>query len=191
MLHTDFHPFPELYTERLTLRHMSNEDADDLFLIRSDKDAMQYIDRPLATTVDDVLKLLKTIEDFLVAGDGITWGISLTGQPGLIGTIGLWRIVKEDYRAEIGYLLHPAWQRKGIMHEALVKVLDYGFSVMKLHSVEAKLNPLNEASIRLLEKNRFVREAYFKENYYYNGAFKDTLIYSLLTPYPNLPPINL
>ncbi len=185
MLQTNFLPFPELYTNRLLLRRLTDEDADDLFLIRSDPNAMQYIDRPLAKTVDDVLKLVKVIEDRLIAGDGITWAVSLAGQPGLIGTIGLWRIVKEDYRAEIGYLLHPAWHRKGIMHEALVKVLDYGFSVMKLHSVEANLNPLNVASIRLLEKNRFVREAYFKENYYYNGEFKDSLIYSLLTPFPN------
>ncbi|HSC37593.1 MAG TPA: GNAT family protein, partial [Chitinophagaceae bacterium] len=115
-------------------------------------------------------------------GDGITWGIYLKTAPGLIGTIGLWRIIKEHHRAEIGYLLSPAWQRRGLMQEAMEKVLDYGFSVIGLHSVEANVNPDNEASIRILEKNHFVREAYFKENYYYNGVFKDSVIYSLLTP---------
>ena len=186
MLHTNFEPFPELYTERLALRRITKDDADDLFLIRSDSTAMQYIDRPLAETTDDVLKLIKVIEDRLIANDGITWGVWLKGAPELIGTIGLWRIIKEDHRAEIGYLLHPRWQRQGIMHEALVKVLDYGFSVMKVHSVEANVSPVNEASIRLLDKNGFVREAYFKENYCYKGEFKDTFVYSLLTPFPNL-----
>ena len=44
---------------------------------------------------------------------------------------------KEHYRAEIGYALHPAYQGKGLMNEALNALLDYGFRVMKLHSVEA------------------------------------------------------
>ena len=182
MLHINFHPFPHLSTERLTLRQINDADVNDLFVIRSNGTAMQYIDRPLAETPADALKLIHVINDLLIKGDGITWGISLKDKPGLIGTIGLWRIVKEHYRAEIGYLLHPAWQRRGLMQEAIVKVLDYGFSVIHLHSVEANVNPKNEASIRLLEKNHFVREAYFKENYYYNGVFKDSLIYSLLTP---------
>jgi ribosomal-protein-alanine N-acetyltransferase len=182
MLQTNFRPFPELETERLKLGRITKNDVDELFLLRSNREAMQYIDRPPAESVDDAHKLIRVIEDLLAAGDGITWGIYLKDQPELIGTIGLWRIIKEHHRAEIGYLLHPSWQRRGLTNEALVKVLDYGFSVMKIHSVEANVNPLNEASIRLLEKNGFVREAYFKENYYYNGLFKDTLIYSLLTP---------
>ncbi len=51
---------------------------------------------------------------------------------------------------------------------------------MNLHSIEANVNPGNTASIKLLEKNNFTREAYFKENYFYDGKFLDTAIYSLL-----------
>ena len=182
MLRTNFHPFPELSTERLTLRRIVDADKDDLFLLRSDRGVMAYIDRPLAVTTEDAVKWIRVVDDTLLAGDGITWGISLKGQPALLGTIGLWRIVKEHYRAEIGYLLHPGYQRRGLTQEAMVKVLDYGFSVINLHSVEANVNPENEASCRLLEKNGFVREAYFKENHFYNGVFKDSFIYSLLTP---------
>ncbi|MGE5859464.1 MAG: GNAT family N-acetyltransferase, partial [Ignavibacteria bacterium] len=58
--------------------------------------------------------------------------------------------------------------------------LNYGFKVMNLHSIEANVNPDNKASIRLLERNNFTREAYFKENYFYNGKFLDSAIYSLL-----------
>jgi ribosomal-protein-alanine N-acetyltransferase len=99
-----------------------------------------------------------------------------------MGTIGFWRIQKEHYRAEIGYLLHPSWQGKGIMREALKAVLDYGFQAMKLHSVEAHVNPSNASSIGLLEKCGFVREAYYRENYFYNGQFMDSAVYSLLAP---------
>jgi ribosomal-protein-alanine N-acetyltransferase len=51
---------------------------------------------------------------------------------------------------------------------------------MNLHSIEANINPENIASRKLLEKTGFVREAYFKENYFFNGKFIDSEIYSLL-----------
>lgn len=182
MLHTNFSSFPNLSTERLTLRRMTDDDTDDLFLLRSDSRVMAYIDRPMVQAPSDAVKLIRVVDDLLKTGDGITWGIALKERKQLIGTIGLWRIVKEHRRAEIGYLLHPGRQQQGIMHEALAKVLDYGFSVIGLHSVEAVVNPDNGPSIRLLEKNGFVREAYFKENYFFNGLFKDSAVYSLLTP---------
>ncbi len=68
------------------------------------------------------------------------------------------------------------------MQEALTEVLDYGFQVLKLHSVEGNVNPANDASIKLMERNGFAKEAYFKDHYFYNGKFMDTAIYSLLTP---------
>ena len=88
---------------------------------------------------------------------------------------------KENFRAEIGYALLPDYYKKGIADEALKAVIDYGFNTMNLHSIEANLNPDNIASAELLEKNNFEKEAYFKENYYFEGKFIDSLIYSLLT----------
>jgi ribosomal-protein-alanine N-acetyltransferase len=78
--------------------------------------------------------------------------------------------------------LQPQQQQKGIMLEAMVAALDYGFSLMRLHSVVANVNPANEASKKLLEKNNFVKEAYFKEDYFFDGRFLDSAVYSLLTP---------
>ncbi len=98
----------------------------------------------------------------------------------MIGTIGLWRIIKEHYRAEIGYMLLPEHWKKGFAKEAVLKVVEYGFDEMKLHSIEAHINPKNAASAGLLEITGFVREAYFKEDFFFNGAFEDTAIYSLL-----------
>ena len=106
-------------------------------------------------------------------------------NPTLIGTIGFWRIESENHRAEIGYLLDPAFHGKGMMHEAMKVVLDYGFGTLKLHSVEANIDKDNEASMKLVERCGFVKEAHFKENYYFEGQFLDSVIYSLITPLRN------
>lgn len=178
----NFHPFPALTTQRLVLRKMSDNDANEMFFLRSDAQVMKYIDRSPAQSVDEALAFIRMINSALDNNEYINWAISLKDDSKLIGNICFWRIQKEHYRAEIGYVLHPAYQGKGIMHEAITAVLDYGFKVMGLHSVEANVNPENIASIKLLEKNGFIREACFKENYHYNGKFLDSAIYSLITP---------
>jgi [ribosomal protein S5]-alanine N-acetyltransferase len=180
MLEISFDPFPILYTKRLTLRRVTKEDAKEIFLLRSDTTVMQYLDRPPAADINDAFQFIQRVEDNLANNDGINWCIALQGDDTLIGSIGFHRIEKEHYRAEIGYMLTSPFHRQGIMQEAITAVLHYGFKIMNLHSIEANVNPLNEPSIKLLEKNGFVREAYFKENYYYNGRFIDSAIYSLL-----------
>ena len=184
MLTLNFSPFPTLKTGRLLLRSMILADAPYVMQLRSKKEVMKYINRPLTLTVEEAEKWIGVVTETLQKNDGITWCICLKEEPlKHVGSIGLWRIEKENYRAEIGYMLDPSLQGKGLMFEALQKVVDFGFSEMKIHSIEGRIDPRNIASGKLLEKRGFVQEAYFKENYYLPEGFADTAVYSLLTPY--------
>ena len=180
MLSLKFKPFPVITTNRLVLRRIKKKDVNEILFLRSDKRVLNYLDVAPAKTKKVALEFIKKVQDAIKSSDGITWAITLKNKPKLIGNIGFWRMQKEHYRAEIGYVLHPHYWRKGITQEAMTAVIKYGFEVMKLHSIEANVNPDNAASIRLLEKNSFVKEAYFKENYYFDGKFLDTAIYSLI-----------
>ena len=182
MLSIDFQSFPVLTTPRLRLREIQEEDKAGLFKLRSDSRVMEFLDTPLLATLEEAAEFVTKIKKAFTSNEGITWVISLHEKPELIGTIGFWRIIKEHHRAEIGYMLIPEWQGKGIMQEALQEVMEYGFKVLNLHSVEANINPANQASLRLMERNQFVREAYFRENFYYNGRFLDSIICSRLAP---------
>lgn len=179
-MNLDFTSFPVLETERILLRRIEETDAEEIFRMRSDDRIMQFIDRPKAKSIEDARALMTKINDAVKNNEGITWAITMKGINKLIGTIGFWRIDMENFRAEIGYMLGFESQQKGIMSEAMVEVLKYGFEVMGLHSIEAQVKPDNIASIKLLEKNSFVREAYFRENYFFEGKFLDTVVYSLL-----------
>lgn len=182
MLEPNFDPFPELTTERLILRRAVMQDAEVLLYMRSSETVMQYIDKERAKTLEDVEALVQIFEDAITSNNGITWAIALKDDPAtLIGTIGFWRIIKQHYRAEIGYMLHPDHWNKGIMKEAIQAAIRYGFDELHLHSIEAHINPDNIASGAILEKTGFVREAYFKEDFYFRGEFRDSAIYSLLS----------
>ena len=182
MLAINFDPFPLLATDRLNLRRVEQSDLNEMFFLRSDPRVMKYLDRNPFLSIHEASFFIQNLHDLEKNNDAITWAMTLKDNPLLIGTICIWNISKEHHRGEVGYAMHPDHHGKGIMNEALVKVLDYGFKTLKLHSMEANVNPGNAASIKLLERNNFVREAYYKENYFYNGKFLDTAIYSLLTP---------
>lgn len=180
MLDINFSPFHNLETERLYLRRVVKEDVNEIFALRSDQEVMEYIPRPLVKTKEEALAHIAMIDEKIDSNEGINWAITLKGNPKLIGIIGHYRIRPEHFRAEIGYMLLPEYQGKGIISEAIKEVVNYGFEEMKLHSIEAIIDPENFASEKVLQKNGFVKEAHLKENEYYDGRFLDTVIYSIL-----------
>lgn len=181
MLEPVFSPFPEITTQRLKLRRLLKTDAPELLLLRSDDKVMQYIDRAKTKNLEEAEEFVEKIDKAVDLNESIFWAISLAEASGtMIGTICLWNILKEHYRAEVGYMLHPNQWNKGIMKEALLAVTEYGFNTMKLHSIEARINADNMASAVLLEKAGYIREAYFKEDFYFRGKFIDSAVYSIL-----------
>lgn len=184
MLSISFSPFPVIETERLLLRCITTEDAPQLFLLRSDPGIMKYLDREPHRFVEETVSFIKEkILDSLHKNEGILWVITLKNDPEIIiGTTGFWRIDFEHYRTEIGYMLHSAYWRKGYMKEAVLASIKWIFKNTDVHSIEANINPGNEPSESLLKSTGFIKEAYFRENYYFNGVFKDSIIYSLIKP---------
>lgn len=177
MLELDFDPFPVLTTERLILRQIFMEDAEDLFQLRNNDDAMKYINKPRPQSIAETEELIEKMNDLSAR---IQWAVTLKTEQKLVGTIGYHIIYKEHHRAEIGYMLHPANWGGGLMSEAIAAVIDFGFKQMELHTIEARINPANNASAKILLKHSFVKEGYFKESFFYEGNYIDSEIYSLV-----------
>lgn len=99
----------------------------------------------------------------------------------IIGRCGLHNWNPDHNRAEIGYnLLMEVDKRQGFMSEAVKKILEYGFRTLDLHRIEAMLSPTNIPSKRIIEKFGFTKEGQLREHFQVDGAFGDSLIYSLL-----------
>ncbi|WP_348797467.1 GNAT family N-acetyltransferase [Flavobacterium adhaerens] len=181
MLEVNFLPFPILKTKRLLLRRLTKIDAKTILSLRSNLQVMKYIPRPILKNEEEALDLIAVFDDKIENKTGINWGIAFLDEPEkVIGIIGYYRMKLEHYRAEVGYMLFPEFNGKGIISEALQTVAQYGFDEMKLHSIEAVLDPENIGSEKVLQKNGFVKEAHLLENEFYEGRFLNTLIYSKL-----------
>lgn len=182
MLELKTDPYPILETPRLVLRAVEVDDAPAMFRLRSDPRVMRFIGRPLAKTLDDAAALITAVRERVGAGDALNWAITLRGRAELVGTIGFVRLSPEHYRGELGYLLDPTLWGQGLMREAGDAVLTHGFGVQRFHSVEARVEPANQASIALLRRIGFVQEGLLRESYFHDGVFHDTAIFSRLRP---------
>ena len=180
MLEYTFNPFPILTTDRLVLRSLTKEDEEDFFNLRQIDSIGEFINRAPLKTRQEIKEKIAFLLDGTANNKWITWMITQKGSNQMIGSICLWNIDPENYRAEIGYELHPNFQGLGIMGESVKAVLQYGFNEMGLHSVEGSTMPSNIQSIKVMERAGFVREAYFKEVEFFEGKFWDRVVYSKL-----------
>jgi ribosomal-protein-alanine N-acetyltransferase len=184
MLPVSFQPFPVIDTDRLHLRQLTEADAPGLFAMRSNPDLMKYIPRPLAVTTADAIQLVHHLGGLIERNEAINWGIFLTGTDTLVGMIGFVRFMPDRYRAEVGYMLHGDYHGKGIVSEALTAVIDHGFRVFGLHTIEAIVNPANTPSMKVLERAGFELSGTFADYVYFDGRFFDSHVFSLRSPYP-------
>lgn len=150
-----FSPFPNVSTNRLMLRQMQNDDKEAIFALRSDKNLSEFIDRPIATSIDDALEYINMINDGIEENKWILWAITFNDSDDLIGTICLWNFSKEQSKGEVGYELLPIFQ--GNMQEAFQAVIEFGFEDLNLRNIEGIVNENNNKSIQLLEKNQFFK----------------------------------
>ena len=175
-----FNYFPVLESERLIFRQFNIKDADLIYKLRTNQKVMSFMDNYKHTSLKDSKNFIQKNNTIYANKKGIFWLIELKSTHEKIGDFAFWNINHQHKRGEIGYALLPEYWGKGYMTETLKTILKFGFEELNLHSIEANINPKNDNSRQLLNRIGFKKEAYFKENYYFDGKFIDSEIYSLL-----------
>lgn len=172
--------FPVLETERLILRQVTKDDAESMFVYMSDEEVMKHYGMEPFRIADDALDEISWYQSIFEKKTGIRWGITLKGQGKVIGSCGFLNIVQQHYRTEIGYELSRAYWGEGIASEALAAIIQYGFEQMNLQRIQALIDPPNASSIKLVERNGFMKEGLLRNYEFACGKFDDLLLYALL-----------
>ena len=160
----NFSPFPELKTSRLILRQLKESDCQDIFFLRTDEDVNRYVKRSKPKSLDDAKEFIYKVNDGINKNESLYWAITMKDQQELIGTICLWNFSKDKRIAEIGFELKPEHQGKGIMNEALVKVIEFSFTSILINSIDAYTHKDNISSIKLLKNNDFEENTEIKDS---------------------------
>ncbi|GHA53824.1 GNAT family N-acetyltransferase [Pontibacter akesuensis] len=171
-----------LTTDRLQLRELTPEIFNQLFVTRTKAQIMDYLglksDEEFADMEERYVKGLTT---YYTTFKGFHLIDPETQQ--VIGNCDFHTWVRSHRRAEIGYnLFDDTYKNKGLMKEALARILTFGFEEMELYRVEALIATYNIPSLQLVQHFGFKREGLLRNHYNVKGVLEDSVAFSLLKP---------
>jgi ribosomal-protein-alanine N-acetyltransferase len=115
-----------------------------------------------------------------IEGAGLTLAIALRESPVvLLGAISL-DISREHARGELGYWIAATEWGHGHATEAASAVIDFGFSELKLHRIQARHFTRNPASGRVMQKLGMSFEGVNRAAYLRWERFEDVAVYGIL-----------
>ncbi len=151
----------EIETARLRLRVFTDQDLEDLYLIRSDPDVMRFI-TGAPSTREEVSARISKHRDGWHENEFGQWAITGIDDPALMGWCGL-GFLDHTPEIEVGYGLARRYWGQGIATEAAAASLRYGFEFLNLERIVAVAFPQNTGSRRVMEKlgMRYVKPAFY------------------------------
>jgi len=116
-------------------------------------------------------------------------GIYVNATPNvLVGHVELSEIARGAFLScYVGYGIDAEFQGRGIMFEAVGAVINYAFSSLGLHRIQANYMPTNVRSGRLLRRLGFRQEGFAREYLFLGGQWQDHIMTALLNPEPLTP----
>ncbi len=150
-------PMPaSLETERLLLRRVRYEDAEEIFYAYASKpEATRFVSWPMHRSVDDTRRFVRSAVDRWECGMEYTYAIRLKNRM-LIGSIG---ILFQEEGIQIGYVISPVRWGKGYATEACRRIVAVLRPFAGIYRVGSFVDAENIASIRVLEKCGMTEEA--------------------------------
>lgn len=171
---------PELHTGHYLLRGIKENDANSLYEILSNKTTMKYITPHPVESVEDMEEKIKGYLQKFQDEKEIPWVIVDQESYEVIGLFRLHKLHMWHKKAELGAIIHPDFQKSGVMTEVLECILYYAFYELKLNRIVGDIFSGNEASRRLLHKFGFTREGILRQTDFDGTHYHDTEVFSLL-----------
>ena len=134
------------------------------------------------STEADAADLIRSLAAVAPGTPGARFPFAFESRTGgeLVGDCAL-RVTRQDpRRAELGFTLARAFQRRGLAAEGVRGVLEYAFASFELHRVFAITDERNAPAQQLLGSLGFRREARFVDATWFKGAWATELLYAML-----------
>lgn len=149
-----------LTTERLCLREMGQQDADDLFEMDSDPAVHKYIDNKPLQSKEQVVAYIDFVNKQYIENGIGRWAVVDRQTNECLGWAGL-KYFREPLNGhrdiyELGYRFKQKHCGKGYASEASRALVDYGFATFDIQSIYAMTHPEHEGSMHVLRKLGFV-----------------------------------
>jgi len=172
----------EIITQRLRLKEVSVADINAIHKLHSFKEVDEFntLGIPGSITDTEILVNEWVGKQKTTPRVSFIFSITLIDTDEFIGLIAL-NIGKLNYKiAEVWYKLDPAYWQNGYATEALKAILNFGFTDLGLHRIEAGCAVENIASVKVLEKAGMTREGRKRKILPIRGKWTDNYFYAIL-----------
>jgi UDP-4-amino-4,6-dideoxy-N-acetyl-beta-L-altrosamine N-acetyltransferase len=164
--------------ERVLLRRMSREDAEDVVRMRAEPEVQAQLFSERPPTIDEHLRWLADVQ---ARDDRQEFMIVERTSGRSVGTIGLSRIDRTHRRAEYGILIgEPGARGKGLAAEASRLLLAYAFGTLGLRRVYLHVLVRNEDALRLYRRVGFQPEGVLRQHVRKGDEFLDVAVMAVL-----------
>tara|TARA_B100001142_G_C14307391_1_gene645329 strand:- start:76 stop:606 length:531 start_codon:yes stop_codon:yes gene_type:complete len=162
-----------IQTKRLTLRPIEIQDLEIIQNYSIDKEWHRFLD----------FHTKESVKEFVTKAINSPWEeharFSIILDKKMIGGVGLYIEMKEK-RAEIGYSLSKNYWGKGIIPEAVARVIEYGFEDLGLEKIFAQTDLRNTPSQGVMKKMGMTKEGIFRKHAIAQNKRRDIIYFSIL-----------
>ncbi|MBI2834416.1 MAG: GNAT family N-acetyltransferase [Acidobacteria bacterium] len=173
-------PLPVLVGRRVLLREPEETDAEALFQHASDPEVTRFLAFDPPSTIDETLHFIVRCHEHRRQDHEHLFVIADVARDVALGITGLRHIDRELSTAQIGTWLARSWWGSGVNEEAKELILDYAFTTLKLHRIEARIVEGNDRSERAFERLGATCEGRLRESFAKHGEFLDSHLYAIL-----------
>lgn len=157
-------------TNRLYLRELSVDDAENFFQLNSDEEVIRYTGDKAFTSIDDAKLFLENYNPYLEYGYG-RWAVIDKSNETFLGWCGL-KYSPEVDEVDIGFRFLKKYWNNGFATESAKACIDFGFNKLNLQTIVGRSMEANSASIKVLEKLEMKYVKHFSFNLHYGVLYQ-------------------
>ncbi|MDW7739320.1 MAG: GNAT family N-acetyltransferase [Bacillota bacterium] len=162
------------------MRKLDISDAQDVFDYASDPKVSKYLTWDRHKSIDESIEYIRKALDRYEKDEAGEWAVILRDINKMIGAIGFVQLDPHNFCGTIGYVIGSKYWGKGLMTEAVRKLIDFAFSEMGLNRIEAYHAIDNEASGRVMQKAGMSFEGVLRQKMFAKEKFWDVREYAVI-----------
>lgn len=168
--------------EHIDLKSVQLSDAAEIFeVIDRERETLRrwlpFVDKTLSVT--DTENYIQSVESMPLESRDLVFAIRYQGV--FAGLVGLKNRDANNKRAEIGYWLSKAFQRKGLVTDSVKGLIRLAFEKMGLHRIQIKCAVNNIQSKNIPRRLNFILEGTERDGkLLVDGVYTDLEVYSIL-----------
>jgi len=170
---------PTLCGKQVVLRELRASDAASLFALLTTEEVARFISPP-PSTVEGFERFIDWTRRQRAAGTYACFAVTLAGFDTAIGIFQVRETEPNFGTAEWGFAIGSPFWGTGVFQDGADLVLDFAFTTLGVHRLEARAAVRNGRGNGALQKIGAVQECVLRKSFQKNGEYLDQVLYAVV-----------